>query len=262
MIRSAKITVILFLWISLFLTDTRAADRLFSGPSPIPEVSRQIILVITPVWDSQTGVLRRFERDDTSSEWRGAGEARKVVVGKNGLAWGRGLHDIPVGGPVKKEGDGKAPAGVFRIGPLFGYAPQEELPELRMGYVRAHSGIQCVDDPISRYYNELVDITVVDDPDWNSFEHMRRHDDQYRIGAVVQHNSDPVRKGAGSCIFLHVWGGPSDPTIGCTAMQGPDMEMIAQWLDEAKSPVLVQLPAHVYNELRATWQLPDMSADL
>ena len=50
-----------------------------------------------------------------------SGEAIPAVVGRNGLAWGRGVRtDLPAGEPQKREGDGRAPAGIFKLGPAFG----------------------------------------------------------------------------------------------------------------------------------------------
>ena len=45
------------------------------------------------------------------------------MFGKNGLAWGKGIADNldQRDGPVKHEGDGKAPAGIFKLGTAFGY---------------------------------------------------------------------------------------------------------------------------------------------
>ena len=80
----------------------------------------QLVLVTTADWDATTGTLRRFERD--GDDWREVGEAAPISVGRTGTAWGIGLNAARSDGPVKREGDGKAPAGVFAIGTAFGYA--------------------------------------------------------------------------------------------------------------------------------------------
>src|SRR2546423_59045 len=84
--------------------------------------SRQCLVVVARDWNAKTGVLRAFERKSSRSEWHFHGRAVPVVLGKKGLASGRGLVRAPAG-ISKIEGDNKAPAGVFRLGPAFGYAP-------------------------------------------------------------------------------------------------------------------------------------------
>ena len=172
------------------------------------------------------------------------------------MAAGGGL---PPGGPVpeKREGDGRSPAGVFPITALFGdsAAAKEMAPVATLPWFQATPDLKCVDDPASRYYNRIVDQSVVT-PDWHSCEDMLRQDGRYEIGAVVGYNCDPVVPGAGSCIFLHVWEAPGVPTAGCTAMAREDMLALARWLDGALSPVLVQLPRAVYESVRSDWGLP------
>jgi len=72
---------------------------------------------------------------------------------------------------------------------------------------------------------------------------------------VVEHNAAAV-PGAGSCIFLHIWGGPAKGTAGCTAMAEEDLVRLLGWLDHKESPRLVQLPEAEYARLRAAWSLP------
>jgi len=46
-------------------------------------------------------------------------------LGRAGLAWGLGLHgNPPFPGPIKREGDGRSPAGAFELSSAFGYAPR------------------------------------------------------------------------------------------------------------------------------------------
>jgi D-alanyl-D-alanine dipeptidase len=114
-----------------------------------------------------------------------------------------------------------------------------------------------VDDPASARYNELVYLAAGDSATWTSAEDMRRGDEAYRWGVVVEHNSGWAREpGAGSCIFLHVWSGPTSSTVGCTAMDLDRLVGLMRWLDPLRAPVLVQLPRAVYDRLRAEWELP------
>src|SRR4051812_29953205 len=96
--------------------------------------SRQLILVTTPEWGSVRGTLRRFERRGARAKWTQVGEAFDVVVGRSGLGWGDGLVETEGSGPSKREGDGRAPAGVFRLTRAFGFASAGEATWLRVPY--------------------------------------------------------------------------------------------------------------------------------
>jgi D-alanyl-D-alanine dipeptidase len=215
----------------------------------VPPEARQLVLVVTPGWEATAGTLRRFTR--AGAGWREEGAPIPVVVGRSGLGWGRGLHPEGLDGPTKREGDGRAPAGVFFLTEAFGYA---EGAATGLPYLHATPGLECVDDAASAHYNEVLDRDTVA-VDWASHEEMRRPDDLYRLGVVVAHNR-PAEPGAGSCIFLHVWSGPRTTTSGCTAMTGGAMDAVAAWLDAAAAPVLVQLPVAEYDRLRTAWALP------
>jgi len=41
----------------------------------------------------------------------------------------------------------------------------------------------------------------------------------YKWGLEIGYNQNPVQKGAGSCIFLHIWRAAGKTTAGCTAME-------------------------------------------
>ena len=204
-----------------------------------PAEARQIVVVTTRGWDAHSGTLRRFARGDAGEPWRAIGAAVPVSVGRAGMAWGLGLHATPPGGPRKIEGDGKAPAGVFRLTTAFGC--DAKPAGVRLPYIRARRSVEAVDDPRSRYYNRIVDRARIADADWHSSEQMLTDGDDYRHGVVVAHN--PRRKpGAGSCIFLHVWRGPGRGTAGCTAMPAGDIAALQRWLDPRAHPVLMQSP--------------------
>jgi zinc D-Ala-D-Ala dipeptidase len=216
--------------------------------------SGQCIVVITDSWSAKHGVLHTFERKN-GPRWQERGDRASVVVGRAGLGWGRGDVDrVGFLAPQKREGDDKAPAGIFRLGTAFGYAARPVVT--RMPYLHLSKHIVGVNDTNSRYYNRLVDVTTIPRPDWSSAETMVLPDNRYKWGIVLLHNSQAV-PGAGSCIFLHVWKDESTATSGCTAMPEPVMIRLLQWLDAAKRPRLVQLPRSIYSEFRSKWRLPD-----
>jgi L,D-peptidoglycan transpeptidase YkuD (ErfK/YbiS/YcfS/YnhG family) len=177
-----------------------------------------------------------------------------IVVGASGLAWG----DDALGGaddPRKREGDGRAPAGVFPLDSAFGFAPRSAMSWVRLPYVPLVAGSECVDDTASVHYNTVLDRGQISPVDWSSAERMRAIG-QYQVGVMVAYNTRPVRRGRGSCIFLHIWSGPASSTAGCTAMPRSDVDALLAWLDPAEAPVLVQLPAAEYAKVRRGWRLP------
>lgn len=231
-----------------------------NGTSSTPvAASKQLILVVTKSWDSIDGELEAFERKDAGSVWQPVGSRTAIVVGRTGLAWGTGLHGGALDqGPIKREGDGKAPAGVFRLSAAFGYAPPDSARNLKLPYIPLTSSIQCIDDINSVHYNTVIDSLKVNKVDWNSYEQMRRQDVLYRWGVLIDHNADPRAPGGGSCIFLHIWRGPTRPTVGCTALDETKLLDLIRWLDPAAHPKLVQLPRAEYERLSRIWKLPSM----
>ena len=225
-----------------------------SSPEAVAE-SRQLILITTGGWNAADGEMRLYERDSINDQWKAVGERIPIVVGRNGMAWGKGLHGGAIGeGPVKQEGDGRSPAGAFGLGSAFGYAPHEQAGDVKLPYVQSVATLECVDDPQSAHYNRIIDRATVENPDWKSSERMRRDDDQYRWGVVVDHNADR-EPGCGSCVFLHIWEAPGKGTAGCTAMNLSSMEDLLRRLDSEKRPILVQLPRVEFERLREAWGL-------
>ena len=63
-----------------------------------------------------------------------------------------------------------------------------------------------------------------------SHERLWRSDGLYDLIGVLDFNRDPVIRGAGSCIFLHVWRRPRYPTEGCIAFARADLVWIlSRW---------------------------------
>jgi len=216
--------------------------------------ARQLLLVTTGDWDAVDGTLQRFERASEFSAWKPVASPVRIVVGRTGLAWGRGLHPPQEGGPKEREGDGKSPAGIFRLGRAFGQAGEAPASWL-MPYLPLAGDVECVDDPASVHYNGLVTKRSAGTVDWKSSEKMWT-EPLYRWGVDVEHNRQPVQASGGSCIFLHIWRAQGRGTAGCTAMEEPALTPAIAWLNPARTPLLVQLPRDEYVRLRSAWRLP------
>jgi zinc D-Ala-D-Ala dipeptidase len=216
--------------------------------------STQLVLVVTPAWDSTSGSLRRFERDTPAGAWRQVGDVEPIVVGRTGVAWDDRQVRAAAGEPVKREGDGRSPAGAFALDTAFGFNSRQTVPWVRLPYVRLRETTECVDDARSTHYNTIVDHDSVPRVDWTSSEKMREID-QYAYGVHVAYNAPPTPL-RGSCIFLHVWAGPRSVTAGCTAMEVEALKTLIGWIDPRRRPMLVQLPQSAMQRQRKEWSLP------
>jgi L,D-peptidoglycan transpeptidase YkuD (ErfK/YbiS/YcfS/YnhG family) len=209
-----------------------------------PRGCEQVVLVISPSWSSASATLQRYTLDHRDAVWKKTGPAMAAIIGERGLAWGRGLHSLPNEGELRKvEGDRRAPAGIFGFGEAFG---RRKITGLKLPYRPITPDLEAVDDPASRHYNQLVERTRVARPDWRSSEKMAAIA-AYKLGLVVAHNSER-RRGAGSCIFIHLRVPGDQGTAGCTALREADLVTLLRWLDPARRPVLIQLPEQVARE--------------
>ena len=215
--------------------------------------ARQLIVVRTGDWSATSGVLQRYERRSGPPIWTPVGGSIPIVIGRTGLAWGVGFDRFASNEPIKHEGDGKSPAGIFPLDTAFGFAPS--IPALKLPYYPLRGTSDCVDDTASAHYNTVVDRNRVPTIDWHSAEKMREIS-QYRIGVIVGYNAAPPVKPRGSCVFLHIWSGPESHTAGCTAMDVSALQDVMMWLDSRKRPMIVQLTDGAYDRLRAAWDLP------
>jgi L,D-peptidoglycan transpeptidase YkuD (ErfK/YbiS/YcfS/YnhG family) len=223
----------------------------------IPDACRQLIVSQSPKWSSTTAQMQVFQRRSAREPWqRGWQSSVPVLLGRNGLAWGRGVFVAPENGVgAKVERDGKAPAGVFQLGQLFGYA--EAAPSgTRWPYLQVTPYDAWVDDVNSPHYNQHVRVNPRAIPPWFEKQRMRLGDSAYKWMLAIQHNAQPPAAGYGSAIFFHVRRGATRPTAGCTSMAEENLVRLIRWLDPQASPLYVLLPAADYAALRAAWRLP------
>lgn len=217
------------------------------------DTALQMLLVITPDWLHVEGTLYRYQRSSPQENWNLVAKPIPIVVGKNGMVWGKHAErDLE---NWKREGDGKSPAGIFSLGPVFGDRAHQEIA-MKMPFLPITADLEWVDDPHSQYYNQYVHASTITDRDWTSSELMAEIGYIYSIGVFVGHNIDPVEPGLGSCIFLHLWRNSKSGTGGCTAMEEEHLKEIVSWLDQSSQPCLVQLPYHEYASKKSHWKLP------
>jgi len=217
--------------------------------------SRQIIIVKAKSRASTAAEMSLYER--TGEQWCAVKQGIPVVLGKNGLGWGRSFgidyKKLDKNVPAKMEGDGRSPSGIFGIQRAFGFS--DKNPSIRLPYVKLTASVECVDDAGSKYYNQVIDNREMPSRDWKSSERMSAVN-VYKIGLVIEHNTQPVVKGRGSCIFFHIWDKPDKGTSGCTAMAENDLAFLVQWLDPEKDPLLLQFTEEIYNNIKGTLNLP------
>ena len=127
----------------------------------------------------------------------------------------------------KSEGDGCTPVGTFRINKIL-YRPDKinDVKFLLDTEIIGKLDGWC-DDVNSQFYNQKILF-----PFESSAEHLYRKDDLYDIVCVIDYNLNPIVKGKGSAIFLHVATDDYSPTQGCVAIKKDELLQIALNLDK------------------------------
>lgn len=227
--RTMLLLFLLFCVGSLFLfprqgvcNEGRTDADAVSPPPFAPWLDAAVAQVVWVTGDSdnkQRGKLSAWEKTD--GVWTCVSPPTPVSLGVNGL----------IAPTNKREGDGCTPTGVYDLKRAFGYQP---FPA-KLSYRQLTDSDCWVDEPLSPDYNQFVDRI----PASGSYEVMKRRDGLYKLGIVMEYNTEPVVPGKGSAIFLHIWRGPGRPTAGCVAMAEETITKLLGWLDIAKQPVIV-----------------------
>lgn len=126
----------------------------------------------------------------------------------------------------KQEGDGATPAGLLPVRRILYRADRGPAPacDFRREPIAATDG--WCDDPTDRSYNRPVTL-----PFTSRHEALWRTDAMYDIIAVLGWNDEPVTRGRGSAIFLHVARPDLAPTDGCIALPVQDLrDLLARGL--------------------------------
>ena len=190
--------------------------------------SQQLVVVIADDMNTTSGMMTRYEKE--TNVYKAVSVSVPVILGRSGLGWDQGRE------PLKREGDGKSPAGLFDITSTFG---EEPTSNSALPYWYADEYLICIDDTNDTRYNTMGYLNPKNPP--KSFEQMRRNDAVYRNGAVIDYNGERI-SGRGSCIFFHLNHPNKRPTAGCTAMDEQPLLELIHWFDPNKHPKLLQIP--------------------
>ena len=139
----------------------------------------------------------------------------KCSIGKKGLS------------KNKKEGDKKTPTGRFKLGNLYFRSDRIKKPETVIKSVPIKKNMGWCDDVKSKkFYNKLINIK-------NKIRHERlyRKDFKYDLFIPLSYNTNPVKIGKGSAIFLHLTKNYK-PTAGCIALQEKDFLILIKLLNK------------------------------
>ena len=231
------------------------------APQGIPPHVRQLITGTADSWESNRGRIQVFERAAAGAPWRPVlAKPIAVLFGRNGLAWGNGVLPVPHGQgglPSKREKDRRAPAGLFRIGMLFGDAPRPPAG-CRHPYYQVTARDCWVDDPAHPAYNRHIVVDPKQPPPWYDKQRMRLGDFAYEFLLEIRHNADPPVPGHGSAIFFHIRRGPDKPSAGCTTMARVDLVRLLTVLRPELHPHYLLLPRAEHAARAAAWGLPPL----
>jgi L,D-peptidoglycan transpeptidase YkuD (ErfK/YbiS/YcfS/YnhG family) len=195
-----------------------------SEVSPLNKIineSSQILLVTNDYPSSITVKVSALEKKQ--GKWKRTRNDFNGVIGRNGFAKPG----------EKREGDGRTPSGIFSLQRVFGYAATAKT---KMPYRQVLADDLWIDDVSAPDYNLWV---KKKDTSASSYENMRRDDDLYKYGIVIEYNTSPVIKGWGSAIFLHIRSGQEKPTAGCVAITEDDIVKVLGWLDPKAKPLII-----------------------
>ena len=129
----------------------------------------------------------------------------KCSVGKSGIK------------NFKKEGDLATPKGTYSLGNLFFRKDRNNKFNCHLKKVIIKKNMGWCDDVTSHKYNKIIYF-----PFKFSAEKLFRKDRMYDLFIDIKYNKNPVIKGKGSAIFLHITNKKFKPTKGCISILKKD----------------------------------------
>ncbi|MGX9966355.1 L,D-transpeptidase family protein [Roseomonas sp. F4] len=143
--------------------------------------------------------------------FRFEGQVLRCALGKGGV--------VPA--TRKQEGDGATPAARMPLRRVFYRADRGPAPVCAVPVEPLDPADGWCDDPGDRAYNRPVRL-----PFGGRHEALWRADAVYDVIGVLGWNDDPVERGRGSAIFLHLARTDFSPTEGCVALELRDLRAV------------------------------------
>ena len=114
----------------------------------------------------------------------------------------------------EREGDFITPKGKFKLIKIYYRSDRIKKVSSVLKKIKIKKNMGWCDDVSSNYYNKQIKINKK-----FSHEKLYRKDNVYDIVVVLNYNLNPIIKGKGSAIFLHVAKKNYKKTQGCIALK-------------------------------------------
>ena len=118
----------------------------------------------------------------------------------------------------EREGDFITPKGKFKLIKIYYRSDRIKKISSVLKKIKIKKNMGWCDDVSSNYYNKQIKINKK-----IGHEKLLRKDNLYDIIVVLNYNLDPIIKGKGSAIFLHVAKKNYNKTQGCIALKKNDL---------------------------------------
>lgn len=135
----------------------------------------------------------------------------------------------------KNEGDGATPVGAFPFRRVFYRPDRISAPKTCLPVQALTPQDGWCDDSHDPCYNQFVTL-----PYAGRHENLWREDCLYDLILVVGHNDDPIVKGRGSAVFVHLFTPEKKYTEGCVALQIKNLLQVLKEADK-KSCLIVNI---------------------
>jgi L,D-peptidoglycan transpeptidase YkuD (ErfK/YbiS/YcfS/YnhG family) len=114
----------------------------------------------------------------------------------------------------EREGDFITPKGKFKLIKIYYRSDRIKKISSTLKKIKIKKNMGWCDDVSSNYYNKQIKINKK-----ITHEKLHRKDSLYDIIVVLNYNLNPIIKGKGSAIFLHVAKKNYNKTQGCIALK-------------------------------------------